>query len=482
LRNDEHFSRHAAAFDSLSEVILRGGVMDKHPPGHVLLLHFWIRLFGESEWSVRVPSVLAGIAAVYALYRLGRTLVSERVGIVTAGLCAVSQMPVYFSQDARAYVFLLLGATLCAHGVVALERAHRSTGASWRLRFGVMAAAVFTAYLHYFGLLIVTLIGLYALLALMRKRLSFADWGVPFLGSALLYLPWLGVVMTHATARSSWMPEPNEHFVEVMTEHLTSKNPNVWWSAFALAAGIHVFDFWRSRRTTSSEPGRPALLTPLVLTLLAWIAGAIAAAAAVTYTIIPVISARNLIILLPAFYLLGALALSKIDLRLFRGVPIAATLAIVGLLYHLVFVDRYYSRHTKRHYRAVAAYLKAAALRANESTFIATESNWDNWLNYYWEPRGKNPEAFDVTGKPLRVAATVKTFAKALAEHKPNGFWVVINPTRDMTRLPSHIEGYRPTFTKKFVGIAVRRYIKQTLPDERGAADSGTDENDAPTP
>ena len=470
LRNDEHFSRHAAAFDSLSEVILRGGIMDKHPPGHVLLLHFWIRLFGESEWSVRVPSVLAGIATVYALYRLGRTLVSERVGIVAAGLCAMSQMPVYFSQEARAYVFLLLGSTLCAHGVVALERAHVSGGASFRLRFGVTLVAVFTAYLHYFGLLMVSLIGIYALLSLIRKHLSFADFGVPFLGSALLYLPWLKVVKTHATARSSWMPEPTERFAEIIAEHLTSKLPYVWWSLFALATAIHIFDVVRARQPAPQAHKKTQLLSPLVLTLIAWISTVIVGALVVTYTVIPVISARNLIVILPALYLLGAITLAKIDVRLFRGTPIAATIAITGLFYHLVFVDHYFTVHTKRHYRAVAAYLKAETQRSEESAFIVTEGNWDNWLNYYWEPRGNKPDVLDITGKPLRVTATTSTFSKLLAEHKPNGFWVVMNATRHMSRLPSYVEGYRSTMTKKFVGITVRRYIKVNVRDEPGAA------------
>jgi hypothetical protein len=156
--------------------------------------------------------------------------------------------------------------------------------------------------------------------------------------------------------------------------------------------------------------------------------------------------------------------------------PIAATLAITGLFYHLVFVDHYFSVHTKRHYRAVAAYLNAAALRADESAFIVTESNWDNWLNYYWEPRGNESESLDITGNPLRVTATVKTFSKALAEHKPNGFWVVINSTRNMSRLPYNIEGYRLAETKKFVGITVRRYVKVNLPDETVSTSSGATE------
>lgn len=462
LRLDEHFSRHAAEFESLQEVILRGAVLDKHPPGHVLLLHFWMRWFGDSEWSLRVPGVLAGIAAVYALYRLGRTLVSERVGLITAGIAAVSQMPVYYSQDARAYVFLLLGCTLCAQGFLALQSAQGSAIAPWRQRLLLLLVASATSYLHYFGLLFVALLGLYALIPLVRRKSSFADWSVPFLGSALLYLPWLRVVMTHATKRSSWMPEPSERFVEVTIRQLTDNQSIAWFLLLAVGAIIHVAEFLRARHSTSSGPHRSKLVSPIVLTLTAWIVSCVLGAALVTYAVIPVICARNLIIILPALYLLLAIALDKIDRSILRGVPVAATLAIVGLLYQLIVVDRYYTRRTKRDYRAIAAFLKSQAEHVNESLFIAAEGNWDTCLNYYWASRGNRATVLDAEGKPLRVTTSLKTLAQTLAEQQPDVFWAVITPARAKTAWPSFDHDYEPTLTEKFVGATVRRYGKLT--------------------
>src|SRR6184192_2938149 len=42
------------------------------PPVHHLLIWMWIRLFGDSEFSVRLPSAIAGVASVWMLFLLMR--------------------------------------------------------------------------------------------------------------------------------------------------------------------------------------------------------------------------------------------------------------------------------------------------------------------------------------------------------------------------------------------------------------------------
>ena len=45
-----------------------------HAPLYVLLLHYWMQLFGDSEFSVRLPSVLFGVFSVGMLYKVGTLL------------------------------------------------------------------------------------------------------------------------------------------------------------------------------------------------------------------------------------------------------------------------------------------------------------------------------------------------------------------------------------------------------------------------
>lgn len=457
LRWDEIYTARAAAQQTIAQTIFAGAVNDKHPPGHVLFLHFWARLFGDSEWSLRLPSVLVGVAAVYAVYRLGRVLASERVGLVAAGLTAVSQMPVYYSQDARAYVFLLLGCTLCALGIVALQDAHAAGRTRWLLRLGVLATLSATSYLHYFGLLFVAMLGVYALALVLRKKLAFADWAIPFLSAALLYLPWLNVLLRHAAKRKSWMSEPSGEVMGGMFGEMMSRAPAAWWTVFVLAVSLHLYDSLQARRTATRSESKARLLSPSVLRLFGWLAIPTVIGLFISLLFVPVLSDRNLVIVLPALFILGAMALAKIDCRLFRGLPVAATVGVLGLLFQLVVVEGYYSTLTKRQYRAVAAYLVKATRNSEEPAFIA-EDRRNAWSRYYWRARPNREAPVDGTGQPLSVISEPKRLLSLLEQRKPRRFWVVNTTVKSRNGLPRRFEGYRRGKAKQFHKISVSRF------------------------
>ena len=50
---------------------------DLHPPLYFLMMHFWIRMAGESEFALRFPSAVAATLALPLLYALARRLLSN---------------------------------------------------------------------------------------------------------------------------------------------------------------------------------------------------------------------------------------------------------------------------------------------------------------------------------------------------------------------------------------------------------------------
>ena len=81
---------------------------------NTLLMKLSIALFGESEWSVRLPAVLFGIATVPLFYLLTQRWLGNAVAIAASLLLAVSYHHIFFSQNARGYaahLFLSLAAT-----------------------------------------------------------------------------------------------------------------------------------------------------------------------------------------------------------------------------------------------------------------------------------------------------------------------------------------------------------------------------------
>ena len=78
-----------------------------------------------------------GVLTIPLVYALGRTIRDHRLGIVAALLFAISPFQVWYSQEARGYSLLTLGATSAMLGVAYLLRdpersgSLRATGWAW---------------------------------------------------------------------------------------------------------------------------------------------------------------------------------------------------------------------------------------------------------------------------------------------------------------------------------------------------------------
>jgi O-antigen/teichoic acid export membrane protein len=121
---------------------------DVHPPAHHVLLWITVRLFGTSELAVRLPSLMAGVALVPALYWVGRLVYDRRTGWVAAAMATVAPFCVWYSQEARMYSqFMLVAALAIGAQVQAVRRGLRR---DW-IVYGICTAALL--WTQYFALL-----------------------------------------------------------------------------------------------------------------------------------------------------------------------------------------------------------------------------------------------------------------------------------------------------------------------------------------
>ncbi len=80
----------------------------EHPPLYYLTLHAWSGVFKENEPLVRFLSVLAGVLLIPVTYILGRRLVGERPAMLASIIVAASPTLIFYSREARMYVFATL--------------------------------------------------------------------------------------------------------------------------------------------------------------------------------------------------------------------------------------------------------------------------------------------------------------------------------------------------------------------------------------
>ena len=78
-----------------------------HQPLYSMLARLAYLAGGGSDWSVRVPAVLAGVASLGAIWWFARRVTSTREAMLGALILAVSYHHVWFSQNARGYTLMM---------------------------------------------------------------------------------------------------------------------------------------------------------------------------------------------------------------------------------------------------------------------------------------------------------------------------------------------------------------------------------------
>lgn len=111
---DEAITAETATSFSLSQIINVFGPTDFNPPLHYLLVKLFVSIFGNAEFVLRLPSLLAGVASTWMMYLLSVSLINSKNKIKLARLqlpikfipmllMALSGLGIYYSQEARVY-------------------------------------------------------------------------------------------------------------------------------------------------------------------------------------------------------------------------------------------------------------------------------------------------------------------------------------------------------------------------------------------
>ncbi|MDB4083402.1 glycosyltransferase family 39 protein, partial [Vicingaceae bacterium] len=103
LSNDELSALSRTNFSSFSELIDKGIWVDGHPALIQIFEFYWVQLFGNSVFYVRLPFVLMSIGASIYFYRLLDVWLNKNAVLVGLALFVPNYLFVLYSQIARPY-------------------------------------------------------------------------------------------------------------------------------------------------------------------------------------------------------------------------------------------------------------------------------------------------------------------------------------------------------------------------------------------
>jgi hypothetical protein len=137
-----------------------------NPPLYLLVAWPWAKVFGTGEVGLRSLSAVLGVGLVPLIYLCGRELVSRPAGLLAAALAAVNPFMIWYSQEAREYMLLVV---LCAASLLFFARALRTR--SRRDLVGWTVFSILALLTQYYAGFLVAAEGL-ALVYRHRSRIS----------------------------------------------------------------------------------------------------------------------------------------------------------------------------------------------------------------------------------------------------------------------------------------------------------------------
>jgi uncharacterized membrane protein len=206
-------------------------------PAYSYILFFFRQLFGNREAVLRIPSVLAMLAAVFVLYRIAREFVDSDVAFIVCLFFCLHKNVVFAAIDVRPYSFAILATCLA---IYALIRWLRDPDARLSVILGICCALIL--YFHY---LYAVILPAFVLCHLATRAKSFRQdlrpISIVLLSFLLVLLPAIPRLHYIFLRRRTYSFAPAPHFKELLLAFIPSFAPLVLLAIVIVALVLNKF-------------------------------------------------------------------------------------------------------------------------------------------------------------------------------------------------------------------------------------------------
>jgi len=130
---------------------------------YYLLLHFWTQIFGLSDFSARLFSVVFSVLIIGLTYVFGRRFFSVNTGLIAAGIVAIEPFFIAYSHQARNYSLTFFLTLLSTYLFLRIIESNSKDRATIGIYIGYILAAGLGLLCHFLTIVVLLVHGLYAL-------------------------------------------------------------------------------------------------------------------------------------------------------------------------------------------------------------------------------------------------------------------------------------------------------------------------------
>jgi uncharacterized membrane protein len=448
LENDEIAAIIINTRDTFKQTLVDWLINDLNPPLYSALHFVVIRLFGNAEWVVRLPSAIAGLLSIGGLYALGHLLFSRKEGLVAAAIATVLWIHMYYSQQARSYALLLACCSWMLYFWFRYLRAIDGNDRGSRINSYCLSLCLLVmALLHYYGMALAGLVGLVTLIRGIVGRKPIKRLLVPFIPTALLIILFIYKLFLPSPWFSQWLTAPS--LVQVALVF-----PWFFNGSAAIAILSVVFSLYALFVRSEKKKGLSKLLRAIepVSLLACLIVVPLIMTFAFSHLVKPLFQQRYLLIVLPPLIILTARGLIVLLRKESLQVMAIVLILILGTG-DLIFRTQYYTKPNRDQFREAA---QLVTDHWNLYPGVIITCTWNTgYYDYYFKRLGFEHRVAALAAE----AEDVEMILDHMADRQVQYLWFLTgsrNPDPDLIgnlndRFLLHLQ-------KEFIGTEVRLY------------------------
>ncbi len=431
-------------FNSFSELITKGIMIDAHPALVQVWMYYYSLLFGTTEWLMKLPFIFCGIASVYIAYAIGKRWFNETTGLLVATILTSAQYFVFYSVIARPYIS---GLFLCL--LVLKYWLEILFSDSVKLKHYVWFAlfAALAALNHHFSMMFAALCGLLGLAFLTKG--NFKKYLLVCLGAVILYAPHFPILFAQlkiggiGAASGGWLNPPENDFILNFLFYLF----HYAWIFVIVFIGIIVFAYFQAEKNASSQKNKIRLVLFLLFAC-SFLIGFF-----YSRNVNPVIQFSTLIFATPCLLLFVASFAGELSLKLkWTTVILILGIGISSLIFKRHYYELVFNQSFDTYIKTTDELIKE---KGNNNVYALFKG--EPWFLNFYKEKYKSNARFEVIENESKSHNDYKSIYDTLSVK-----YLVLGDFNPSQLLQA--SNYFPYVHKKIIGYGFELYVLSKEP------------------